>query len=62
MGLPEAIVILLLLLLGPLAARRIEENLEAYCFLLGLLATALAGGADRAVIAKALADPLPISL
>jgi predicted cation transporter len=46
MSLPVAIAILVLLLLGPLLFRPVEENLEAYCLVLGLFAIGLAGGPD----------------
>ncbi|MGH7916940.1 MAG: SLC13 family permease [Candidatus Binataceae bacterium] len=61
MGLPAAVAILILLLAGPLWVRRIEENLEGYCLLLGILAIAFAGGANWELAAKALRDPIPIS-
>ncbi|MGH8012352.1 MAG: DUF1646 family protein [Candidatus Binataceae bacterium] len=61
MGLPAAIIILCLLLLGPFLARRIEENLESYCLLLGVAAILLAGGANWELAGKALRDPVPIS-
>ncbi len=62
MNLPVALVILGLLLLGPLIARPIEENLEIYCLLLGLAAVTLAGNWNWALLSEALWDPLPISL
>ncbi|HJU10368.1 MAG TPA: DUF1646 family protein, partial [Candidatus Binataceae bacterium] len=54
-------VILGLLLLGPLVARPIEENLEIYCLLLGVAAVTLAGNWNWAIAQEALWDPVPIS-
>lgn len=62
MSLPVAIAILALLLLGPLFSRRIEDNLEVYCFLLGLLAIGLAGSMNWNLATKALSEPIPISI
>lgn len=62
MSLPAAIAILALLLLGPLLSRRIEDSLEAYCFVLGVLAIGLAGGMNWNLATRALSDPAPISI
>jgi predicted cation transporter len=61
LGLPAALSILGLLLAGPLLIRQIEENLEAYCLALGLLAILLAGGGNWMLAKKALRDPVPIA-
>jgi predicted cation transporter len=59
---PVALVIVLLLLLGPVAWRRIEENIEAYFLLLGVLSTALAGALDLRLAAHAVTEATPISI
>src|SRR5215831_8816094 len=57
-----AIIILALLLLGPLLFRPVEENLEAYCFVLGIVAIGLSGGPDWHLAERALSDPIPIAI
>ena len=61
MGLPAAIPILILLLLGPLLVRRIEENLEIYCLFLGVLSIVLGGNWNWALAGKVVRDPVPIA-
>ncbi len=58
----SAITILVLLLFGPLAISWIEHNIELYCLGLGVLATILGAGFSRELIAKALHEPLAISV
>src|SRR5215469_2998593 len=62
MHLSIAIIILLLLLFAPLFFRVVEENLEAYCFVLGIVAIGFSGGLDWHLAERALSDPLPISI
>jgi predicted cation transporter len=62
MHLSIAIIILVLLLLGPLFFRVVEENLEAYCFVLGIVAIGLSGGLDWHLAERALSEPIPISI
>jgi len=58
----SALVILLLLLLGPLAVTKIEHNIELYCLGLGILATILGTGFTRDLISEALHEPVAISV
>lgn len=56
------LVILLLVFVLPLISHRVEQNLEAFLFLMGVTA-ALAGGVlTRHLVADALRDPIPITL
>jgi predicted cation transporter len=57
-----AIVVMLLLLIGPVAVRPIERNIELYMLAIGILATALAGGPGTGVIRSALTQPIPIAI
>ena len=56
------LVILLLVLILPLASHRVEQNLEAFLFLMGVLAALAAGVLTWHLIREALADPIPITL
>jgi len=56
------LVILLLVLILPLASHRVEQNLEAFLFLMGVLAALAAGVLTWHLIQEALADPIPITL
>ena len=58
----SALVILVLLLLGPLAISWIEHNIELYCLGLGILATILGAGFSRELVTEALREPVAISL
>jgi predicted cation transporter len=62
MSLPAAIVILILLLFGPLAVRLIEENIEAYIFLLGVVAMMLGRGFDSEVALRAAGEPILLTV
>ncbi|MBV8138777.1 MAG: DUF1646 family protein [Deltaproteobacteria bacterium] len=62
MNVPAAIVILLLLLSGPVAIRFIEQNLEVYVFIIGIVATLLGSGFDRHLVLKAGEEPILITL
>ena len=62
MNVAAAIVILLLLLVGPIAIRFIERNIEAYVFLVGIFATLLGSGFDRDLVLTAAREPILITL
>ena len=62
MNFPAAIVILVLLLFGPLAVHFIEENIEAYIFVIGVLATLIGSGFDRVLVLKAAEEPVLITV
>jgi predicted cation transporter len=62
MNVPAAILILLLLLLGPLAIRFLEQNLEVYVFILGIVATLIGPGFDRHLVLTAGGAPILITL
>ena len=62
MNFPAAIVILILLLFGPLAVHFIEENIEAYIFVIGVVATLIGAGFDRDLVLKAAEEPILITL
>jgi predicted cation transporter len=62
MNFPAAIVILILLLFGPLAVHFIEENIEAYIFIIGVVATLIGSGFDRHLVLKAAEEPTMITL
>jgi len=59
---PLDLVILLILLVGPIASRPIERNIEIYFFILGIGSTALGGGFDRRVVERAVLEPIPITI
>ncbi|MGH7780508.1 MAG: DUF1646 family protein [Candidatus Binataceae bacterium] len=59
---PAAIIVLVLMLIGPLAIRWIEHNLEVYILAMGVIATLLAGGFTRGVVEHALTEPILITL
>ncbi len=56
------LIILLLVLVLPLVSHRIEQNLEAFLFLMGVLAALAAGVLDGHLLRDALADPIPITI
>jgi len=62
MNLPAAIVILVLLLFGPLAVHFIEENIEAYIFIVGIVATLIGSGFDSQLVLKAAEEPVLITV
>ena len=59
---PVALVLLLLLLVGPLAAAPLERNIEFYFLAVGMLATALSWEFSWALAWDALRTPVPIAL
>jgi predicted cation transporter len=62
MSLPAAIVILVLLLIGPIAIGLVERNIEIFFLVLGIAAVALGGGFDRRLIERALTEPIAITI
>jgi len=56
------LVILLLVLVLPLVSHRVEQNLEAFLFVMGLIAALAAGVFTRHLIGDALTDPIPITI
>lgn len=62
MSLTAAIVVLILLLLGPLAVHRIEENIEAYILVLGVIATLIGTGFEQRLVIHALEEPILITV
>jgi predicted cation transporter len=62
MNVPAAIVVLLLLLIGPLAIHFIEQNIEIYIFIIGIVATLMGSGFDRRLVLKASEEPILITL
>jgi predicted cation transporter len=57
-----AIIIMLLLLIGPVAAPAIEQNIELYMLVIGLAATALSGNPSDVAIRSALRQPILIAV
>ncbi len=55
------LVILLLVLALPLLVHRVEQNLEAFLFVMGALAAVAAGVLTPSLVRAALEDPIPIS-
>ncbi len=55
-------VILLLVLVLPFISRRVEHNLEAFLFVMGLAAALVSGALGRELGLKALEEPVAISL
>jgi predicted cation transporter len=62
MNVPAAIVVLLLLLVGPIAIHFIEQNIEFYVFIIGIVATLVGSGFDRHLILTAGEEPIFITL
>jgi len=56
------LIILLLVLALPLLSHRVEQNLEAFLFVMGMLAAFVAGVLSRHLIRDALTHPIPITL
>jgi len=57
----EGTVILLFLLLGPLAIHFIEQNIEAYCLIIGIIAVTIGGVWTAHLLKQAVTEPLEIS-
>jgi predicted cation transporter len=62
MNFPAAIIILVLLLFGPLAVHFIEENIEAYIFIIGIVATLIGSGFNSQLVLKAAEEPIMITI
>ncbi len=56
------IIILLLVLALPLLVRRVEQNLEAFLFVMGAFAAVAASVVTLSLVRAALEDPIPISV
>ncbi len=56
------LIILLLVLALPLLVRQVEQNLEAFLFVMGALAAAAAGVVTASLVRAALQDPIPITI
>ncbi len=57
-----AIIILLLLLVGPLVIRPIEHNLEPFILAVGIIATLFGEGFSAELIRHVLSEPIPITI
>ncbi len=57
-----AIIILLLLLVGPLVIRPIEHNLEPFILAVGIIATLFGQGFSAELIRHAMSEPIPITV
>lgn len=55
-------IILILVLFLPFTVKKVEHNLEAFLFIMGLAAAAISQVLDKALILKALEDPIHITL
>lgn len=55
------LIVLLLVLILPLVSHRVEQNLEAFLFLMGVAAALAAGVLSPHLVRDALVDPLPIT-
>jgi predicted cation transporter len=64
MGFAEVanLVVLLIVLAGPFAERRIEHNLEAFLFVMGLLSALSSRVLTATLIGEALSHPIPITI
>lgn len=64
-GVPDALlvnlIILLVVLLGPLLFHRIEDNLEAFLFVMGVLSALASGALTMRLVTEALSHPIPIT-
>ncbi|KAB7705300.1 DUF1646 domain-containing protein [Bacillus aerolatus] len=56
------LIILLLVLFLPFFVKYVEENLEVFLFVMGFLATIVGGVLDKALLMKALEDPIKITI
>ncbi|MFK2825941.1 DUF1646 family protein [Bacillus sp. B190/17] len=54
-------IILLLVLFFPFFIKRVEENLEVFLFVIGLLAAIVSGVMDKSLLIRALEDPIKIT-
>jgi len=63
---PDAVlvnlIILLVVLLGPLLFHRIEDNLEAFLFVMGVLSALASGALTMGLVTEALSHPIPITI
>lgn len=62
MVIPGLICILLMVLILPFAIHKVEENLEAFLFVMGLLAVIISGKLNMELALEALEEPWPIAL
>jgi predicted cation transporter len=62
MNAAAAIIILIVLLCGPLILAPLERNLEAYCFVVGLVAVTLAHRWNWPLVSDAASEPVLISV
>jgi predicted cation transporter len=62
MNTPEAIVLLVFLLFGPMVLAPIERNLEAFCLGLGIIAVTISGLWEPRLIERAATEPINISI
>jgi predicted cation transporter len=56
------LIILLLVLILPLASHSVEQNLEAFLFIMGVVAALAAGAMSLPLIRHAMVDPVPITI
>ena len=56
------LVILLLVLVLPLASHRVEQNIEAFLFVMGVIAALAAGVLTQHLVGEALTNPIPITV
>ncbi len=56
------VIILILVLFLPFTVKKVEHNLEAFLFLMGIAAASISGMMNWDLIRKALADPINITL
>jgi predicted cation transporter len=62
MNAPEAAILLVALLFGPVIFSPIEHNLEVYCLALGVFAVTVGRQWEWGLLARVAYDPLPITL
>jgi predicted cation transporter len=55
-------IILILVLVLPFSVKQVEHNLEVFLFVMGIAAALISGMMDKHLIAKALGDPINITL
>lgn len=56
------LAVLLLVLVLPLVSHRVEQNLEAFLFAMGVLAAVAAGALTLHLVEEALVEPIPITI
>jgi predicted cation transporter len=56
------LIILLIVLIGPLLDRRIEDNLEAFLFVMGVLSALASGVFTVRLVRESLSHPIPITI